>query len=143
MTDVSLVTGGAGFIGSHLVDALTAAGQRVRVFDNFSTGHRANLASVRPVPETVDGDLTDAAAVRRAMEGVRTVYHLGALASVQASVEDPLLSHQICATGTLHVLDAARKAGVRRVVYAGSASAYGIPAGAVQSENDQIDHRML
>jgi UDP-glucose 4-epimerase len=120
-----LVTGGAGFIGSHLVEALTAAGRRVRVFDDFSTGRRENLAHVAPAPEVVEGSLTDAAAVGRAVAGCAVVFHLGALASVAKSVEDPLLNHAVNATGTLHVLDAARKAGVRRVVYAGSASAYG------------------
>jgi UDP-glucose 4-epimerase len=125
MAGVSLVTGGAGFIGSHLVDALTAAGRRVRVFDDFSTGLRSNLAHVAPAPEVLEGTLTDATAVARAVDGCEVVYHLGALASVAKSVEDPVLNHAINATGTLHVLDAARKAGVRRVVYAGSASAYG------------------
>lgn len=120
-----LVTGGAGFIGSHLVDALTAAAHRVRVFDNFDTGLASNLAHVAPAPEIVRGCLTDAAAVARAVEGCEVVFHLGALASVAKSVEDPPLNHAVNATGTLHVLDAARKAGVRRVVYAGSASAYG------------------
>src|SRR5205807_6868992 len=100
MGELCLVTGGAGFIGSHLVEALTASGRRVRMFDNFSTGHRDNLAHLRPVPEIVEADLTDAAAVLRAMNGVEMAFHLGALASVQASVEDPIKSHHICATGT-------------------------------------------
>jgi UDP-glucose 4-epimerase len=125
MAATYLVTGGGGFIGSHLVDALTAAGRTVRVFDDFSTGLRTNLAHVAPAPEVVEGCLTDAAAVARAVEGCEVVFHLGALASVAKSVEDPPLNHAVNATGTLHVLDAARKAGVRRVVYAGSASAYG------------------
>src|SRR5947209_12133828 len=138
MSELCLVTGGAGFIGSHLVEALTAQGRAVRVFDNLSTGRRDNLAHVRPAPEFVEGDLTDANAVAEAMAGVGVAFHLGALASVQASVENPVLSHHICATGTLHVLDAARKAKVRRVVYAGSASAYGVPAGEVQTEADPL-----
>jgi UDP-glucose 4-epimerase len=125
MDELSLVTGGAGFIGSHLVEALTADGRRVRVFDNFSTGLQANLDGIRPAPEVVTGDLGDPEAVARAVAGVGVVYHLGALASVARSVEAPATSHQACATGTLHVLDAARRAGVRRVVYAGSSSAYG------------------
>jgi UDP-glucose 4-epimerase len=125
MQDLNLVTGGAGFIGSHLVEQLTAQGRRVRVFDNFSTGLRSNLESIRPAPEVVEGDLGNAAAMTRAMTGVRTVYHLGALASVQRSVENPEASHLACATGTLNVLDAARRAGVTRVVYAASSSAYG------------------
>jgi UDP-glucose 4-epimerase len=138
MSKLSLVTGGGGFIGSHLVEALTALGRPVRVFDNFSTGLRANLVTAQPAPEILEGDLADAGAVSRALQGVDVVYHLGALASVQLSVEDPAAVHRVCATGTLHVLDAARRAGVRRVVYAGSASAYGIPTGEVQSEADPI-----
>jgi UDP-glucose 4-epimerase len=125
MSDLALVTGGAGFIGSHLVDALTARGERVRVFDNFSTGLRSNLETIRPAPEIIDADLTDADALQRATTGVNAVYHLGALASVQRSVETPEITHAACATGTLNVLDAARKNKVRRVVYAASSSAYG------------------
>jgi len=122
MAGIHLVTGGAGFIGSHLVEALLAAGRPVRVFDNLDTGLRGNVpAGV----EFEQGCLTDAAAVARAVEGCEVVFHLAALASVAKSVEDPGLNHAVNATGTLHVLDAARKAGVRRVVYAGSASAYG------------------
>ncbi len=120
-----LVTGGAGFIGSHLTDALTAAGRTVRVLDNLSTGLPDNLAHISPAPELVRGCATDPAAVGRAVAGCDTVFHLAALASVAKSVEDPLASHAACATGALTVFDAARRAGVRRVVYAGSASAYG------------------
>jgi UDP-glucose 4-epimerase len=122
MSGVHLVTGGAGFIGSHLVAALTAAGRRVRVFDDLSTGLRTNIA---PDVEFVEGTLTNPDAVAKAVAGCEVVFHLAALASVAKSVEDPLLNHAINATGTLHVLDTARKAGVRRLVYAGSASAYG------------------
>lgn len=125
MSELSLVTGGAGFIGSHLVEALTARGQRVRVFDDLSMGLRSNLETIEPAPEFVLGDLADAKAVDAAMAGVNTVYHLGALASVARSVESPAVTHNACATGTLHVLDAARRSGVRRVVYAASSSAYG------------------
>jgi UDP-glucose 4-epimerase len=125
MDELSLVTGGAGFIGSHLVEALTARGRRVRVFDDFSTGLRDNLTHISPAPEVVPGDVGDAAAVAEAMAGVGTVYHLAALASVARSVESPDVSHRACATGTVHVLDAARRAGVRRVVFAASSSAYG------------------
>lgn len=138
MSKLCLVTGGAGFIGSHLVEALTALGRPVRVLDNFSTGLPANLRSIQPSPEIVEGDLTDPAAVDRAAAGADAIFHLAALASVQRSVEAPAESHAICATGTLHVLDAARRQGVRRVVYAGSASAYGVPADEVQSEADPI-----
>jgi UDP-glucose 4-epimerase len=135
--DQYLVTGGAGFIGSHLTDLLAARGYPLRVFDNFDTGQRSNLANATGA-EIIEGDVSDADAVAKAMQGVNVVYHLAALASVQASIESPPATHRICATGTLNVLDAARKAGVRRVVYAASASAYGIPAGEIQSESDQV-----
>jgi UDP-glucose 4-epimerase len=133
-----LVTGGAGFIGSHLVEYLALRGYPVRVLDNFETGQHSNLLHISQSPEIVQGDVSDADTVGRAMKGVDVVYHLAARASVQASVEDPAATHRICATGTLNVLDAARKAGVRRVVYAASASAYGIPAGEVQSESEPV-----
>ena len=115
---VCLVTGGAGFIGSHLVEALGSLGHRVRVLDDFSTGKRDNLRAVAERIEVVEGCITDPEAVRTAVEGVGWVFHLAALPSVQRSVENPLASHEACATGTLHVLHAARQAGVRRVVYA-------------------------
>ena len=123
--ETSLVTGGAGFIGSHLVDALVAKSIRVRVFDNFSTGSRENLSGIGPSPEILEGDLGDSDAVDRAMHGVSTVYHLGALPSVARSVESPLATHQVCATGTLNVLNAARLHRVSKFVYAASSSAYG------------------
>jgi UDP-glucose 4-epimerase len=125
MEKLCLVTGGAGFIGSHLVEALAAAGQPVRVFDNLSTGLAANLAHIRPAPDLIVGDLADGDAVSKATSGCSVIYHLGALASVARSIENPLASHTACATGTLNVLDAARRSGVRRVVYAASSSAYG------------------
>ncbi|AWM36890.1 UDP-glucose 4-epimerase [Gemmata obscuriglobus] len=124
MEELSLVTGGAGFIGSHLVEDLVRRGRPVRVLDDFSTGLRDNLARLSGV-EVVEGSLTDAAAVARAVKGAGVVYHLGALASVARSVEAPAVTHAACATGTLNLLDAARKNGVRRVVYAASSSAYG------------------
>ncbi|MBM3983842.1 MAG: NAD-dependent epimerase/dehydratase family protein [Planctomycetes bacterium] len=123
MDELSLVTGGAGFIGSHLVEDLMRRGQPVRVLDDFSTGLRANVARL-PV-EVIDGSLTDPATVARAVQGAGVVYHLGALASVARSVEAPAVTHAACATGTLNLLDTARKSGVRRVVYAASSSAYG------------------
>lgn len=125
MKELSLVTGGAGFIGSHLVEDLVRSGRRVRVFDDLSTGLKSNLEHLRPAPEFVLGDLGDAGAVAKAMTGVGVVYHLGALASVARSVEAPLVTHRACCTATINVLDAARQAGVRRVVYAASSSAYG------------------
>src|SRR4051812_31495240 len=125
MAGISLVTGGAGFIGSHLAEALAAAGRVVRVFDDLSTGLPENLAHITPAPELIRGSVADAGAVEKAAAGCDTVFHLAALASVAKSVEDPVATHSACATGTLNVLQAARKAGARRVVYAGSASAYG------------------
>src|SRR5713226_7265241 len=115
MGELCLVTGGAGFIGSHLVEALTSRGKAVRVLDNFSTGLRANLAHMRPAPEICEGDLADEAVIARALAGVGVVFHLGALASVQRSVEDPLTTHRVCSTGTLQVLHAAQRAKVRRL----------------------------
>jgi UDP-glucose 4-epimerase len=138
MAELCLVTGGAGFIGSHLVEALTTTGCPVRVLDDFSTGQRENFAALPSSPEIIQADVADPDAVSRAMHGVGVVYHLAALASVQASIENPAATHRACATGTLTVLDAARRAGVRRVVYAASASAYGIPAGDVQRETDSV-----
>ncbi len=137
MDEINLVTGGGGFIGSHLVEALLQAGRRVRVFDDFSTGLRTNLAHLDPAPEIVEGSLTDPAAVAQVVAGVRVVYHLGALASVARSVENPIATHAACATGTLNLLDAARKAGVRRVVYAASSSAYGGASGEGGQTEDQ------
>lgn len=122
---VYLVTGGAGFIGSHLVEALVERGETVRVLDNFSTGDLANLEPVRGQTHVINGDITDPETVRAAMEGVEVVFHQAALASVPRSITNPLATHDACATGTLHVLSAARQLGVRRVVYAASSSAYG------------------
>lgn len=138
MSELCLVTGGAGFIGSHIVEALVSQGRRVRVLDDFSTGLLDNLAHLDPLPEIIEGDVGDAATVDRAVQGVGVIFHLAALASVQRSIEAPRDTHRVCAGGTLHVLDAARRAGVRRVVYAASSSAYGIPAGDVQTEDDPL-----
>src|SRR5437667_4650751 len=111
-----LITGGGGFIGSHLVDGLLAAGQEVRVLDNWSTGSRANLAHVHDQIEIITGDVTDGAVVCRATKGVEIVFHQAALTSVPRSVADPLATHQVCATGTVQVLMAAHGAEVRRVI---------------------------
>ena len=119
---VCLVTGGAGFIGSHLVQALLDQGNHVRVLDNYSTGDRANLAAIAADIEIVDGDIRDWASVATAMDGVELVFHQAALPSVPRSVADPITSHAACATGTLNVLEAARAAGVRRLVYAASSA---------------------
>ena len=122
------MTGGAGFIGSHLVERLLRDGGRVRVFDNFSTGRRENLPFARAYAdrlEIVDGDLRDLAAVKSAVNGVGVIYHQAAMRSVPRSVDDPLGANENNVTGTLQVLEAARHAGVRRVVYASSSSVYG------------------
>lgn len=121
----ALVTGGAGFIGSHLTTALVESGTHVRVLDNLCTGHRKNLAHVQDRIEFIEADVRDAAKVQAACAGMDVVFHQAALASVPLSIENPLLSHEACATGVVTVLDAARRANVRRVVYAGSSSAYG------------------
>lgn len=120
-----LVTGGAGFIGSHLVDELVARGEEVVVLDDFSTGFRSNLDASAGRFELIEGSITDPAACARAARGVDFVLHQAALPSVPRSIENPVATHEICATGTLNVLVAARDAGVRRLVYAGSSSAYG------------------
>jgi UDP-glucose 4-epimerase len=133
-----LVTGGAGFIGSHLVEGLLERGHSVRVFDDFSTGKAGNLRAVQDRIEVFTGSITDPAALKKAAKGVQWVFHLAALPSVQRSVEDPMASHEACATGTLNVLNAARQAGVRRLVYAASSSAYGDTPGTLRTEDDTI-----
>lgn len=120
-----LVTGGAGFIGSHLVTRLVNDGHVVRILDNLSTGSRSNLAHLNGRLDFMDGDVSDPDQVVRAVDGVEVVFHQAALASVPRSVEYPLETHRACVTGTAVLLDACRKAGVRRVVYAASSSAYG------------------
>jgi nucleoside-diphosphate-sugar epimerase len=120
-----LVTGGAGFIGSSMVREILRRGERVRVLDNFATGHRNNLAEVLHQIELCELDIADLARVRSACEGADYVLHLAALASVPRSVQDPLTTHRVNVDGTLNVLLAARDAKVRRVVYAASSSAYG------------------
>ncbi|PYQ50528.1 MAG: LPS biosynthesis protein WbpP [Acidobacteria bacterium] len=120
-----LVTGGAGFIGSHLAQALVADGHRLRVLDDLSGGRRENLADVREDVELLRGNCADMETARRAARGVEVVYHQAAVPSVARSVDDPALSHRANATATLTMLVAARDAGVRRFVYAGSSSVYG------------------
>lgn len=125
MARQSLVTGGAGFIGSHLVRALLARGERVRVLDNFSTGKRENLAAVATQVETVEGDLRDSQACVEACRDVETIYHLGALGSVPRSIDDPLTTNAVNVLGTLNMLVAARECRVRRLVFSSSSSVYG------------------
>jgi UDP-N-acetylglucosamine 4-epimerase len=137
-----LVTGGAGFIGSHLVEALLAAGQEVVVLDDFSTGHRENLDHVRAQVgadaarrlTVVEGDVRDRDACARATQGVGRVLHQAALGSVPRSIERPQDTHAVNVTGFLNVLDAARAAGIRRVVYASSSSVYGDHPGLPKKE---------
>lgn len=120
-----LVTGGAGFIGSHIVSRLVEDGYKVRVLDNFATGKRANLEPVLNRIELIDGSMTEPAIAQRAVAGVSYVLHQAAIPSVPRSVRDPLGSNEANVTGTLQMLTAARDAGVRRFVYAASSSAYG------------------
>jgi len=121
---LNLVTGGAGFIGSNLARELLARGERVRILDNFSTGHRHNLEGLDGA-EIVEGDVLNPQTCARVCEGADFVFHQAALPSVPRSIRDPLASHHACATGTLNLLWAARSAGIRRFVYAGSSSVYG------------------
>jgi nucleoside-diphosphate-sugar epimerase len=120
-----LVTGGGGFIGSHIAATLVARGQRVRVLDNFITGRRENLAPLMDGIELIEGDVADEQTARRAVEGVEAVFHQAALPSVPRSIADPLAAHRSNTFGTLQILLAARDAGVRRVVFASSSAIYG------------------
>ena len=122
--DVALVTGGAGFIGSHLVAALLERGDRIRVLDDFSSG-RAEWLPNDPRLEIVKADIRDAEALRTSLRDVEVVFHQAALRSVPRSLEDPYAYHDVNATGTLRLLLAAREAGVRRLVFASSSSVYG------------------
>lgn len=131
-----LVTGGAGFIGSHIATALANRGDRVRVLDNLSTGFRSNLEHIAGDVELFEGDINDTEIVGKAVEGVDCIFHQAALASVPRSVEFPLDTNHACVTGTVNILDQARRAGVRRVVYAASSSAYGDQPYASKREND-------
>lgn len=134
-----LVTGGAGFIGSHIVEALVQRGHRVRVLDNLSTGFLANLDTIRDQIDFVQGDILDRNLVEQVVSGVDWVFHEAALASVPRSVERPLDTHAACATGTLTLLDACRKARVQRFIYAGSSSAYGDQPFSAKRETDLPD----
>jgi nucleoside-diphosphate-sugar epimerase len=120
-----LVTGGAGFIGSHLSAALLQQGHRVRVLDDLSSGKKENLAAIKDDVELIVGDCADSDVAAQAARGMEIVYHEGAMPSVARSVKDPLSSHRANATATLSMLVAARDAGVRRFMYAGSSSVYG------------------
>lgn len=120
-----LITGGAGFIGSHLVEALLARGYAVRILDDLSFGKRSNLPLDNPKVELLVGSVADAALVSQAAAGCQAVVHLAAVASVQASVDDPVSTHQSNFIGSLNVCEAMRAQGIRRVVFASSAAVYG------------------
>jgi len=130
-----LVTGGAGFIGSHIVEALVGRGESVRVLDNLSTGKTENISPWLDHIDFVHGDLIDLNTVRSACRGIDYVLHQGALPSVPKSVADPIASNSANVSGTLNVLVAARDEGVRRLVYAGSAAAYGDAPGLPKRED--------
>lgn len=130
-----LVTGGCGFIGSHLVKALVKRGERVRVFDNCTTGKVENIADVADKIEFCSADLQDIDAVSQAVEGIDYVFHQGALPSVARSVADPIATNNVNINGTLNLLVASRDADVKRVVYAASSSAYGNRPKSIKSED--------
>ncbi|MFL6208112.1 MAG: SDR family oxidoreductase [Pyrinomonadaceae bacterium] len=125
LTGIALVTGGAGFIGSHIAATLAERGARVRVIDDLSTGHLANIEEIGGDIDFVRASLNDDEALRRALAGVEVVFHEAAIPSVPRSVEQPRETHEACVEATFALLLAARDAGVRRVVYAASSSAYG------------------
>jgi nucleoside-diphosphate-sugar epimerase len=125
MRELYLVTGGAGFIGSHIVEELIKRGMQVRVIDNLSTGRRENLQHLMDEIEFVEGDIRNVTVVNRVMKGVHVVLHQAAIASVPQSIQDPKETTETNLNGTLHLLMAARDVGVRRVVYASSCAVYG------------------
>jgi len=125
LTTKVLVTGGAGFIGSNLADELIRRGARVSIIDDLSTGSRENLEEISGDFDFIEGDINDAAAVSKAIDGAEIVFHQAALPSVPRSVENPAETHRVCVDGTFSMLLKARESGVRRFVYAASSSAYG------------------
>jgi nucleoside-diphosphate-sugar epimerase len=130
-----LVTGGAGFIGSHLVRGLLARGDSVRVLDDYSSGKRENLADVEGDVEIIEGDVRDPARARAACEGVEGILHEAAIGSVPLSIEDPARTHDVNVNGTLHLLIAARDLGISRFVFASSSSVYGDRPEPVKTED--------
>jgi UDP-glucose 4-epimerase len=135
MSETYVVTGGAGFIGSHIAERLLKDGQRVRIVDNFSTGKRQNIAHLNGDLDVHEISITDLDALHKAFAGADYVLHQAALPSVPRSIDDPLTTHEYNVTGTLNVLIAARDAGVKRVVYAASSSAYGDVEGEYKVES--------
>jgi UDP-glucose 4-epimerase len=134
-----LVTGGAGFIGSHLVDALVERGDDVRVVDDFSTGRRENLAHLEGRFQLFEGSIQSTELMAEAAAGVDLVFHLAAMVSVPKSVEQPRLCHELCATGTLNALLAAVDGGARRFVYSSTSAVYGDSASCPISESSPLD----
>ncbi len=130
-----LVTGGGGFIGSNIVEAMLARGDSVRVLDNFATGRRENLEPMLDRIELIEGDLCDPEACRLAVDDIDYVLHQGAFPSVQRSIDDPLMTSEVNLMGTVGILTAAARAGVRRLVYAASSSAYGDQPKPVKDES--------
>ena len=124
MSDI-LITGGAGFIGSHLAEALVKRGRRVRILDNFSTGNKHNLSHIAGDLDVIRGDIRDLETVKKAAHDVRCIYHLAAISSVLISVDDPISTWEANVSGTWNVLEAARLNKVKRLVFASSASVYG------------------
>jgi len=122
---LSLITGGAGFIGSNMVRFLLEKGEKVRVLDNFETGKHENLDEVKNDIEVIEGDIRDQEVVAKAVDGAEIVYHLAALGSVPRSIKDPKTTHDVNVNGTFNMIEAGRSAGVRRMVFASSSSVYG------------------
>jgi UDP-glucose 4-epimerase len=143
MADLDVVTGGGGFIGSHLVDALLLRGRRVRAIDNFAVGRRGNLAQHKDNPrlEVIAADVADAAAMRAAIGGADRVFHLAAMADIVPSIEAPEIYFRANVDGTFAVLEAARAANVRRFLYAASSSCYGLATSFPTPESAPIDTR--
>lgn len=137
----ALVTGGAGFIGHHLIQALLDRGDDVAVIDDFATGLRSRLAPFRERITLTDGDIRDPGALDRSIEGCEVVFHQAALASVARSVRDPRLTNDVNTAGTIEVMLAARRAGVRRVVFAGSSSVYGDSPELPRRETQRLNPR--
>jgi UDP-N-acetylglucosamine/UDP-N-acetyl-alpha-D-glucosaminouronate 4-epimerase len=131
-----LVTGGAGFIGSNIAEALVRRGDRVRILDNLCAGFHKNIESFADDIEFIEGDTSDPEIVAKAVQGIECIFHQAALASVPLSVEKPLDSNRACVTGTVNILDQAQRAGARRVVYAGSSAAYGDRPSSSKRESD-------
>lgn len=136
---IDLITGGAGFVGSHLAEHLISKGRSVRILDDFSTGLQSNLKHLAGNLDLIEGSVQDPKQMNKATKGVEVVYHLAAIASVQKSIESPEVTHDVCVTGTLNTLEASRKNGCRRMVFAASSSAYGNTSSLEQSEHSPLN----